>query len=347
MKIAMVSGSWPPQRCGVGDYADTLARRIETLGHRVVRISHDDWSRAKREEIANAIEEQAPEIVHIHYPTLGYRNSRTAPWLAYRLRRLPLVATLHEYRAILRPNRRFGVLPRGLSFWPFVLGDALVFSGEPERDAFATAHPMARNKSHVISIGSSIPAAPGDLPRGATMVFFGQISPNRGIEAFLEAATILRDGRDNISPVLIGSVPEAVRDYAYPMLDRLRAIGAEVLLDAEADEVAARLRRAMLAYLPFPDGASPKRTSLLAALTNGTVTITPHGPETPAWLRGCTVHAEGPIEAVRHARMLFQNQGRQDELRRNALAEAPRFDWNEITLAYEALYADIAYRPRK
>ncbi len=337
----MVSGSWPPERCGVGDYSEALSARLEQRGLEVARIVETDWSWSAREGIARAIERASPDVVHVQYPTLGYRNSRVPAWLTMRLRSLPRVTTLHEYRALLRPTRRLGILPRGVSFWPFLLSDALVFSGEQERDAFASSYFWVRRRSHVIAIGSNIPAASGPLPRQPQLAYFGQICPNRGVEEFVAAAEQMKAAGSAIEPVLIGSVPHAAQEYGREKIARLRELGVEVVLNAEAEQVAQRLAIAEFAYLPFPDGASPKRSSLLAALVNGTIALTPHGAEAPEWLRACTVAAPTPDEAIRRASELLAQPAERKRLRAAALREAARCDWGEIARAYAEIYAQV------
>jgi glycosyltransferase involved in cell wall biosynthesis len=91
LRILIVTGSFPPMRCGVGDYTSCLA---EALGkHEDVRVailtseqackptqdvSYDifpvvkSWQISDFSRIEKVIRQWRPDIVHIQYPTQGY-----------------------------------------------------------------------------------------------------------------------------------------------------------------------------------------------------------------------------------------------------------------------------------
>jgi glycosyltransferase involved in cell wall biosynthesis len=141
--------------------------------------------------------------------------------------------------------------------------------------------------------------------------------------------------------LVVGSVPDSFRDFATPLIERLRRARVEVLLDQPPSAVAQRLGPALYAYVPFPDGATAKRSSLLALLECGTIVLTRHGPETPDWIRRCTVHAGTTGEARRRLRQLENSpEERQAALQRVATARK-HFDWDAIAQQHVHVYRAI------
>ncbi len=68
-------------------------------------------------------------------------------------------------------------------------------------------------------------------------------------------------------------------------------------IDLEEKEVCKILSEALFSYLPFPDGASERRGTLLAVLGNGLVTITTKGKHTTKEIEEVVLLANTPYEA--------------------------------------------------
>ena len=79
----------------------------------------------------------------------------------------------------------------------------------------------------------------------------------------------------------------------------------EWLLDRGDDETAGLLAGASAAYLPYPDGASERRGSLIAALGNGAPVVTTDGPDRPADMDGVVMLAPDPAAACARLEALF------------------------------------------
>lgn len=117
MRVLLITGSFPPMRCGVGDYTHQLALalardpelQVAVLTSKAAGSSGlqtdfaffpivETWDWRERRAILDAIRKWAPDVVHIQYPTLGYGDKRL-PWLlplCLRLAGLPIVQTWHE-----------------------------------------------------------------------------------------------------------------------------------------------------------------------------------------------------------------------------------------------------------
>jgi len=342
--VALVSGSWPPDVCGVGDYSANLSNALERTGISVHRIGSPIWNWGAREKIAGSIEATAPDVVHIQYPTRGYASSRVPAWLMWRLRHYPRVATLHEYSAQVGPPL-FGVLPRGLPHYlPLSTANATIFSSEHERNLVAGFAPWIRKRAHILPIGSNIPRLVQSGDRRSELLHFGQICPGKGIESFEVLARLMRSSQTNLRTALIGSVPFQGEAWADAMTDRLRDAGVTIEVDLPEEGVAERMNQARFAYLPFPDGASAKRGSLIAALVNGMVVLTPHRDITPSLIRACTLHAEDPTHAALLLEELSNDPQRCSEIGRAAREGGARCGWERIAEMHREIYVNVLAR---
>lgn len=116
MRILLITGSFPPMRCGVGDYTHQLAMALArdtqlqvavlTSREAAPSVSPDfvffpvveTWNWRELNTILDVIRKWAPDLVHIQYPTLGYGH-KGLPWLlplCLRLAGYPVVQTWHE-----------------------------------------------------------------------------------------------------------------------------------------------------------------------------------------------------------------------------------------------------------
>jgi glycosyltransferase involved in cell wall biosynthesis len=335
--IVMVSGSWPPEVCGVGDYAERLSRELEHNAVAVRRFASSKLSTLLSPETIDRIETIDSGLIHIQYPTAGYGRSLIPAMLAKRVRRKPVVVTLHEY-SVFRWYRRawFSSFARHCA--------ARIFTTEEERDLFAHRFPDRNGIDLTIEIGSNIPAGPAIARVPGKVSYFGLIAPNKGIEQFLDLCEIAGSAATGLSFDLIGAVPDRHRRYADMMLRRAAACGVHISLHLPDDAVAERLAASTFAYLPFPDGASAKRGTLAAAIVNGLVVVTRHSSITPDWIRSATVAAEAPFDALRALTRLQNDDPWRSAMADRAAQAAARFRWDTIAQRHSDLYRQLAAR---
>jgi len=334
VKVLMVSGSWPPQPCGVGDYADTLCEHLMAAGIAIEKYGHRDFSRPYSPSIMRQIAATDSDVVHIQYPTVGFGRSLTPSMIARVVRTRPVVVTLHEY-AVFRPYRRAW-------FSPFAHHcSARIFTVPPERDLFAARFPARNGLDDIIEIASNIPAAPARERTADRVIYFGLIAPNKGLEDFVALARKANSESSGFAFELIGAVSEKDRNYADAILADAKSVGVELSLSLPRDRVAEQLATATYAYLPFPDGASAKRGSLAAAMVNGVVTLTRHTALTPDWLRQATRHAADTETALSGLKALRDNQADLDRMKAQTVNAATRFRWDSIARRHADLYAQL------
>lgn len=332
--VLLVSGSWPPQPCGVGDYTEVLGRELEKHGVSVARFRSNRFSRFYSSEIVDEIRETDCDLIHIQYPTAGYGRSFTPSALARAVRDKPVVVTLHEY-SLFRWYRRpwFSQFARHCA--------ARIFTTDDECNLFQRRFPVRNGLDSTIEIGSNIPASPPKDRRTDKICYFGLIAPGKGIEDFLELCALASAAAINLPFELIGAIPERHTRYANEILKRAAAFNVRILLSLPEHAVADRLGSSTYAYLPFPDGASAKRGTLAAAIVNGLIVITRHSSITPQWIRAATLDAKTPSDAMDALLRLQSDRRCHSELRDRAGLAASHFRWDAIAQRHANLYRHL------
>lgn len=332
-KILLVTGSAPPDACGVGDYTASLASALQRAGQAVEVLCHRDWSIAGTSKAVRILLAESNSIIHMQYPTMGYRYS-LGPQLGMIVKRG--VVTIHEF-SLAHPLRK-------LSLIPFTLRSRrLVMTSEFERDEMAKKMPWARNKMRIIPIGSNIGSFPEVLKvREESVVYFGLIMPRKGLEAFIEFARLVRSRGLKWDLSIIGKIAPGKEDYARGLMDSARSLGVRCVLDASAESVSDQLSRAGLGYLPFPDGASDRRGSLKAALVVGLPCITTQSEQTSRDLAQILTFAQTPSAAVEKAIALMGSLDERERLSRLARDFSSQFTWERIALMHQRMYQELS-----
>jgi glycosyltransferase involved in cell wall biosynthesis len=145
--IALVTGSLPPEVCGVGDYTHRLYEELRKVAP--VELVHAPIRKAVEPALFRVFKDR--ELVHLEYPTEGWGKSVLPSLLAIAPRHCKLIITLHEWSRM-NPLRRASIRPL------VAKADGFVFVSEGEREAFLrTAPPAARSKpTWVIPIGVNL-----------------------------------------------------------------------------------------------------------------------------------------------------------------------------------------------
>lgn len=310
-RILLLNPSYPPVKCGVGNYTQGLARALVAAGAEVTVLtssaSRTDesgkprvlallrewdvrgflrvWPRLRRLR-ADIVISSFPAIVPGRYSRLLY----LAPVLCKALLGRPrTVFVVHEFiRAGEAERRWLGLALRAT--------DSIIAVTDAERDAVVACYPSVASRIVVRENPSTVPAVKDDPAadararaayqlEGRPLVgFIGLLnSPAKGLEDLLEALV-----RTDAMLLSTGSLDSANEHHEQlsrlverlGLHDRVRWLGH---LD---DEAAGRMLRVVdVVALPYRGGAESGYTSLLAALVNGAAVVTTRGPGTPGWLR--------------------------------------------------------------
>ncbi len=364
MRIGMITGEYPPLQGGVGAYSRILAGEIAAQGHDVFVLSRagttsadpavrltamiDRWNAASLLTIRRWAHVNRLDVVNLQYQTAAYDMSPFIHFLPDVLRSIPVVTTFHDLR------------------YPYLFPKAgrlrdwvVMHLARASNGAISTNHEDAARLrdlpcAAMIPIGSNIlPALPADYtpetwreragaqPNDFLIVYFGLINSSKGFEPLLHSLASLRAEGISARLLIIGSTGSsdptnaaytATIDALIARLDLDAYIQRTGYIDDEA--VGAYLSAADAVALPFLDGASYRRGSLMAAIRYGcpTVTTTPQ-VSIPTFKDGDNLLLVAPnsVPALTNAlRRLHESPDLRDRLRRGAAELARHFDWTHI-----------------
>jgi glycosyltransferase involved in cell wall biosynthesis len=317
VRVLLVTGSFPPMVCGVGDYTRSLARALSDLeGVEVAVLTSaeaglaggadrfetfpllDGWLRSEFPVVRDVVRRWRPDVVHLQYPTQGYRGDLVfrLPLLLWRAG-IRVVQTWHEYFARdLRP--RWQEVALGLA-----PGDVVVVRPDYRENMplWYRALTLHRRFHHVPG-APSIPRvvlgqgerrevhqryAPQDR---SLLAFFGFLYPHKGVDDLL---AILDPERHHL--VLVGDLQQS-DPYQRTLLQRIAAppLAGHVsptgfLPPLEAARV---LAAADAVVLPFRQGGGAWNSSIQAAMLQGTFVLTTSRER----------HGYDPVQNVYYAR---------------------------------------------
>lgn len=370
MRILLITGSFPPMKCGVGDYTACLAEALGKFEDTSIAVltsyerETDSTPRRSYEvfpiirkwrfwsflHIAQVVRRWRPDIVHIQFPTQGYRGG-WLPWLLPGLLFLfnvKVVQTWHEYYTKL------------MSPWMgFIILKALIPGGlVVVRQDYKAHMPrfyrwlIRRKQFRFIPNASALPRllltsrerlavherfAPAEK---SLLAYFGFIYPHKGVDILFELAV-----PEKHHIVLIGYFNE-VDPYHKAIMERIQqgpwADKVTVTGFLPPDEAARILAAADAVVLPFRDGGGTWNTSLHGAAMQGTFILTTsrerHGYDTSE-----NIYYARPddIEDMREALRLFAGK-------KNTAENINRFaTWDSIADEHMRLYKTVMVQGNK
>lgn len=329
----MITGSFPPDVCGVGDYTFCLTNSLKTKGIKIEIITNQSWRIANSGRICNNIKKVRPDIIHVQYPTIGYGSGLAPQALSLRF---PCIVTLHEIS--------LAHLLRRISLFPFSIRTKhIIFTSSFERNYALRYAPWIKSFSSVIPIGSNISVGSNNLAKSnlKEIVYFGLIRPNKGLEDVITLASLLKNNSLNLVIRIIGSTDKKCLDY----LEKLKADSVDLPviweLGLPMENIAELLSESVIGYVPYPDGASERRGSLLALLANGVATITTRGSQTPLSLTGVVEFIKSPEEALRSILKLLTDQKSLQDLITKGREYAANFAWDSIASKHIEIYKQM------
>lgn len=379
MRVAMITGSYPPQPCGVGDYTARLVLELQAAGvevdvfttalengprERPLYRETSDWRVLTWWRESRRLTDNAYDIVHIQYPARFYGYRPDLAFLSLVVRRrvpgVPIVVTLHEFwithvlrkltvAAIAQPASRVFV------------------SAESERSDLLRWFPWMAGRIRILRLGLTIdPVAVteegrerirrtfGVIGGGELVTYFGLLHPNKGIDTVLHTFALIQRDRPAARLLMIAAfAPESVQYHAE--LKRKTAelgIASAVIWAGflPADQAASALASSDVAFLPFQDGVSFRRLSFLTAMAHGVpvLTTTGHASEEMALRHG----VEAMLLPAGSPASMFAGRLREvldSEALRRTLGEAGRrwsggFSWPAITDETLKAYREVIQR---
>jgi len=375
MRLVLITADYPPSAvpCGVGDYTRCLREALEGLGHLVevftstrcaggpgIHRLADGWGPGALCRALAVLRHTRPDAAFLQYTPEHYGfgcSFKLLPFLArVATPRTLVVTTFHTLvggRRISKPN---AVL--------VAAGSQGLVSTHAELTAlFHKRLPRWSRKLHEIPIGANLPAPAVDREsarrdlrhrlslRGpvTSVATFGFPAPGKGLETLLEAVSLLGEATHL---VCVGQTRGEDRAYRARLESLVAGLGVtrrvHWLGGLPAQEVADLLSGADMYAVPYDEGASLRRGTLLAGFRLGLplITTTPRTRE-PALLPGETILSVPPRspEALAAAiRSLEADPELCDRLRRGGQAVAARFDWPVIAARHIELLEGLRGR---
>lgn len=309
MKLGFVTGEYPPQPGGVGDYTQALALALAALGvevHVITRqrlgvggqrfvVEHPiirRWSFPALYQIRSLTKSLNLHILNIQYQAAAYDLSAPIHFLPG-LAGVKTVVTFHDLRIPYLFPKAGPLRPRAITHLARSASGVIVTdpADEIELQQRGGVKRLAQ-----IPIGSNIaPHPPSDYERSAWRArlgvqpneflagYFGFLSESKGGEVLIGALAALAGRQARVKLVLIGGqsggsdsanneafareIDKLIRDYG--VADRIIRTGF-----VEPPHVSAHLLACDAMILPYRDGVSFRRGSLMAALAHGCPVIT-------------------------------------------------------------------------
>lgn len=385
--IALISAEYPPAPGGVGDYTACLAAALGRAGCAVhvltsrnaadaagtapgvtVHRAITDWRRPCWGQIHTLLDRIRPGIADIQYQTGAYRLHgaiNLLPWRERGRSDLAWVTTFHDLREpYLFPKA--GPVRRWANEALMRASRGIVVTN-PQDEAALPA--WARARAAGIPIGANIAPQPpagwnraawraqhGLAPGTTVVAYFGFFNASKGLETLIAALDRLRHAGADIMLLLVGGGTGASDPTNAQAAAALRQAVAARHLDAAVhwtgyitpEEVSAALLSADMAALPFQDGASLRRGSLLAVLAHGRAVITttpaPVPPGATPWpaLRdgeNALLVPPGDAGALATAmQRLMRDPALSARLGAGGRELAAAFDWDRIAAQHLALF---------
>lgn len=377
MRVVMVCPSYPPREvtCGVGDYTRCLVEELARQGDEVTVVTSpgyagdehgavsvlpllDGGTRPRRWWRAGA-----PDVVNVQYTPDLYRGRtdvKLVPLLARFTQAAPaVVVTFHTLLD--------GTLGAKLAVpWLLVTAAHSISANEEVSAMIRRRLPRLARRCTEIPIGSSIApvaGAPGSsrreerarlgLPGNASiLVHFGLVYPGKGLETLFAALAVLRRSVPDVRLLIVGDTRPAERSYRAGLESLAERVGIAPAVTwagrRSGDEVSRLLQAADLYVVPYDDGATIRRSSLITGLAHGLPVVSTRSTLASTYLRdGGNIALVPPRDACALAAGLGELLAAPEEaarLGRGARALAERLAWPVIAAETRRVFARVRER---
>jgi glycosyltransferase involved in cell wall biosynthesis len=311
MRIGLVTGEYPPDQGGVGDFTRELGLALADLGHEVHVLTHvpqeaapsqtdsvpvhrriGGWGWGCWREVLSLAQELDLEVLDLQYQAAAYGMHPAIHFVPQRRPRPRVVVTFHDLKVpYLFPKA--GPLRRWIVRLLARRADSVVVTN---REDYLQLHSVdLPSRLNMIPIGSNIPMVPPDsYDRSAERArwgvgaddfllgYFGFLNESKGGEELMEALGHLVERGVPAHLLMVGgqvgSSDPTNRAYAQKVKDLLASLGLTDRVHwtgyARPEQVSAGLLATDVCVLPYRDGVSFRRGTLHACLTHGRPIVT-------------------------------------------------------------------------
>ena len=391
MRIGLITGEYPPDRGGVGDFTAQLSGALTDLGHQVhiitsvAKLADPDlggretaacedeptvhraiaaWRLGCWGQILKLCQDLQLEAMNIQYQAAAYDMHPGVNLVPRRQRRPPVVVTFHDLKVpYLFPKA-------GPLRWLAVRllaqrADGVIVTNREDKLRLSKLRPRIANLTR-IPIGSNIPfdLSPGydreaerarwDIePDDLVLGYFGFLNESKGGETLIQALGLLVE-QDVPAHLLkiggrVGTSDPTNRAYADRVDDLIASLDLKERVHwtgyVDTEQVSACLRATDVCVLPYRDGVSFRRGSLIACLTHGRAIVTTRPalplPDIEDGKTMLLVEPGSPPALAEAVRQLWLDSALQSRLEMGAESLATEFTWDRIARRTTALFARL------
>jgi glycosyltransferase involved in cell wall biosynthesis len=218
MRMMMIT-TYPPQECGVGIYAANLVAAIKKHGHKIIIVANkpcnadyiiDFKSNSLFEDISKIILKEKIDVINIQYQAVLFSNLMNKNLIELLKKvRIPTIVTLHEVQYKIRsPNILRSVKLKALELMEkkVIQYSTAVIVHTPKQEEYLRRRSRT-DKVRFIPHGLELKNIVST--NGRNLLFFGIITPSKGLEYLLYAMKILKDYNLTIA----GNFPKGYKKY--------------------------------------------------------------------------------------------------------------------------------------
>jgi glycosyltransferase involved in cell wall biosynthesis len=315
MRIGLVTGEFPPDQGGVGDFTLRLAEALAALGHEVhvitgplrphalcdllpapcaVHRAVPFWGWGCWRQVLRVARQERLDVLNLQYQAAAYGMHPAVHFLPRRAVRPPVVVTFHDLRVpYLFPKA-------GPLRWQIVRmlarrADGVIVTNQ--EDYLRLEEDLPQGRLALIPIGSNIPPAPppgydrdaerarwGVGPGDLLLGYFGFLNESKGGEELVRALALLVEGGVPAHLLMVGgrvgTSDPTNRAYAAFIDGLIADLGLTEHVHwtgyTDPPSVSAGLLATDVCVLPYRDGVSFRRGTLHACLAHGRAMVTTH-----------------------------------------------------------------------
>ncbi|MBN1814003.1 MAG: glycosyltransferase family 4 protein [Anaerolineae bacterium] len=381
MRIGLITGEYPPDQGGVGDFTRELGKGLAALGHDVHVITGEspisnlqssipvhreigDWSWGCWKRIRQVAQREQLDVLNVQFQTAAYGMHPAIHFVPRHKGRPPVIVTFHDLKAPYLFPKAGPLRWKSVQMLALRADGIVVTNIEDEIKIANRQSPIASLVR--IPIGSNIaPRLPGAYDRDVwrarwrigpddlLLGYFGFLNERKGDEDLVEvlAALVARGLAAHL--IFIGgrvgtSDPTNVA-YAK-QVDHLiaeRGLSKRVHYTefVPPEEVSASLEAVDVCVLPYRDGVSLRHGSMHACLAHGRPIVTTQpAVETPEFRDGenmLLVPREDVAALADSVARLASDADLRARLEKGAVTLAKEFTWDRIAARTAEFFAGL------
>jgi len=348
MRLCYISGSFPPHRDGVGDFAWHIAKILPELGFDDLmivlkpevnfpdgyKVIKTNFNHHELNAVRNKIIKFKPDLVLIEYPCTGYGKNLMINMLPIMLklsdRLIKIALTVHEYSDYTWKGKiRIAIM--------CLAANKVMVT---DRNNLILLSKIKNNLKAILPVPPQIPITVKKdyalSTKGLTFAFWGFVRPDKGLHLLLSAFTLFIHDNPKAKLHLYTELGDteyqkAQRDYIIKesLTEQIKITG---FLDDES--LSRVLSDSDVCVLPFIDGVSDRRGSLKACLAMGIPVIStePSVNNSPEGLLNDEniILCKPDVESLLAAMKKMKGEKLRNRLGRNAYEWGKTQNWGTI-----------------